>query len=134
MKKSQIFFSNKDIYISNFICFNFDKTNKEVILLGGNRKIEDETILEDNFNQQILSIEKFYYSISNVGKFHYSYFDEKGNDSFISNPIYDIAFLSNDSYIVEFYEKREMFVVRKNRILSEGLDFKPFISIGLNDI
>ena len=85
-----------------------------------------------------MSIEKFYYSITNVGKYDHTHFNTRENDSesnsFVGSPIYDIAFLSNDSYIVEYYEKMGEFCVRKNTNLSENLEFKAYKTMRLNDI
>jgi hypothetical protein len=162
-KKSQIFYDSENITnISNFVGFNFDK---DLILLGGIKNIKqnnfylnkekDETseidksnnndeyaIKEDikDYNNQILSIEKEYYSVSNVGcsNFHFADLYEK---KFGKNKILeiekiesDVAYLSDSSYILEHHTALGMIYIKKNTRLKSGLDFESFILEKIDEI
>lgn len=155
-KKSQIFYNSENINnISNFIAFNF---NKDVILLGGIKNIKqnslylnrlkndndlnndinenvDEVIIKEeikDYNNQILSVERDYYSVSNVGCscFHFEDLYEKKFGACKIREIKrirsDVAFLSDSTYIIEYHEALEMVYIRKNTRLKSGLDFDSF--------
>lgn len=144
-KKSQIFYNSENITnISNFIGFNF---NKEIILLGGiknikktnlslnNENYEEDIAFEKDikvYNDQILSVEREYYSVSNFGYsiFHFADLYEK---KFGKNKIQEIArieseiaYLSDTTYILEHHKALGMIYIRKNTRLKSGLDFDSF--------
>jgi len=161
-KKSQIFYATENIRnISNFIGFNF---NKQVILLGGTKNIlrsspqvkidhkdeidskikrNEEDIIEQEikeFNDQILAVEKAYYSISRVGQSKLDFMDlyEKNyqNKKFseIQRIIYDISYLSDSTYILEYHQTFDMLYIQKNLNLKAGLDFEGFKLTYIDDI
>jgi len=157
-KKSQIFYNTENITnISNFVAFNF---KKDVILLGGVKNIkqnslflkrqkidlnnnnnEGNTVEEDDFvikkeikdyNDQILSIEKDWCSVSLVGNsnFHFADLYEKkfgaGKINEIERIVSDVAYLSESTYILEYHGSLGMIYIKKNTKLKAGMNFETF--------
>ena len=146
-KESEILYTSENIRnISNFTGFNSDRN---IIILGGNTEMQNKYVdldeedlwkveknKENILNMNIFSVEKKYYSVSKTGEYKSPMIEYYKNSeiSQIKNVQYEIAYLMNETYIIEYHEKIGMFCVLKNFNLKEGIFFDTHKIIDFKDL